>query len=78
MATLYTGPYEKQVLYLIKEFDSLNTAKRFIESIKKSSGVALSLEKKELKYVVSILAGNENEKNEKAALIEEKSGIKAK
>lgn len=78
VATLYTGPYKRKALYPIKEFDSHNTAKRFIESIKKSSGVALSLEKKELKYVVSILAGDENEKNEKAALIEQKAGIKIK
>ena len=78
VATLYTGPYKKKVLYPIKEFDSLNTAKRFIESIKKSSGVDLSLDKKGLEYVVSILAVDENEKNEKAALIEEKAGIKAK
>jgi len=72
------GPYEKETMYALGEFDSATTARRFIESVRKNSGVDLHLGQKDFKYVVFLPAADENERKEKVALITEKTGIKVK
>jgi hypothetical protein len=67
---------ETVVLYPFRAFDSAGTAKRFVESIRKSTGVELQVERQSHRYVVLIPALDETEKERKAALIREKAGVK--
>ena len=62
-------------LYPFRAFDSAGTAKRFVVSILKSTGVELQVERQAHRYVVLIPALNEAEKELKAELIREKAGV---
>ncbi len=66
---------EAVTLYPFRAFDSAGTAKRFVESIRKSTGVELQVERRSHRYVVLIPALDETEKEGKAALIREKAGV---
>ena len=67
---------ETVTLYPFRAFDSAGTARRFAESIRKSTGVELQVERQSHRYVVLIPAPDETEKERKAALIREKAGVK--
>ena len=62
-------------LYPFRAFDSAGTARRFAESILKSTGVELQVERQGHRYVVLIPALDEAEKEHKAELIREKAGV---
>lgn len=72
---IYGGPYEKVSLYPFRTFDSLSTARRFMDSIQRSSRVDLRLGRENYDYVVYIPARDERAKNDIANLIKEKAGI---
>jgi hypothetical protein len=63
-------------LYPFRAFDSAGPAKRFAESILKSAGVELQVERQAHRYVVLIPALDETDKERKAELIREKAGVK--
>ena len=69
------GPFKKIDLYPFKTFDTRTAAKNFIKSIKGSAGVDLKLVQKSSRYVVSIPAGSEEERNEKADRIKKEAGV---
>ena len=62
-------------LYPFRAFDSAGPAKRFVESILKSAGVELQVERQAHRYVVLIPAQDETEKGRKVELIREKAGV---
>jgi len=66
---------ETVTLYPFRAFDSAGTARRFVESILKSTGVELQVERQAHRYVVLIPALDETEKERKADLIREKAGV---
>jgi len=67
---------ETVILYPFRTFDSAGTASRFVDSIRKSTGVELQVERQTHRYVVLIPALDEAEKERKAALIREMAGVK--
>jgi hypothetical protein len=72
---LEQGPSASTILYPFRAFDSAGTARRFVESIRKSAGVELQIERQAHRYVVLIPALDETERERKAALIREKAGV---
>ena len=66
---------EKKTLYAFWGFDERGNAEDFMKSIKKQSGVDLTLGQEGYRYVVYIPAANESEKGEKIDLIKKFSGI---
>jgi hypothetical protein len=71
------SPEEQAItLYPFRAFDSAGPARRFVESILKSAGVELQVERQAHRYVVLIPALDEAGKERKAELIREKAGVK--
>ena len=71
-------PAGKETLYPLKTFDSPDTAERFIKSIRKSTGLELRVKEADFRYVVLLPARDESEKERKADLIREKTGLRLK
>jgi len=62
--------------YPFRTFDSAGPARRFVASIRESTGVELQVERQAHRYVVLIPALDETEKERKAALIRKKAGVR--
>ena len=70
-----TQPREKQTMYPFWRFDERRIAEDFIVKIQKRTGVDLTLGQEGYRYVIYIPAAGEEEKRQKADLIERETGI---
>ena len=70
-----THPLEKQTMYPFWWFDERTTAEDFKIKIKKRTGVDLIVGQEGYRYVIYIPAASEEEKRQKADLIEQETGI---
>ena len=70
-----TQPREKQTMYPFWRFDERRTAEDFMGKIQKRTGVDLTLGQEGYRYVIYIPAASEEEKRQKADLIEQETGI---
>ncbi|MEA2039191.1 MAG: hypothetical protein U9N82_05115 [Thermodesulfobacteriota bacterium] len=66
---------EKQTMYPFWWFDERTTAEDFMAKIQKRTGVDLTLGQEGYRYVIYIPAASEEEKRQKADLIERETGI---
>jgi len=66
---------DKQTMYPFWRFDESRTAEDFMAKIQKRTGVDLTLGQEGYRYVVYIPAASEEEKRQKADLIERETGI---
>ena len=73
--TSKTQPREKQTMYPFWRFDERRIAEDFIVKIQKRTGVDLTLGQEGYRYVIYIPAAGEEEKRQKADLIERETGI---
>ena len=70
-----TQPRGKQTMYPFWRFDERRIAEDFIVKIQKRTGVDLTLGQEGYRYVIYIPAAGEEEKRQKADLIERETGI---
>ena len=70
-----TQPRDKQTMYPFWRFDERRIAEDFIVKIEKRTGVDLKIGEEGYRYVVYIPAVSEEEKRQKAELIERETGI---
>jgi len=68
-------PRDKQTMYPFWRFDERRIAEDFIVKIEKRTGVNLKIGEEGYRYVVYIPAVSEEEKRQKADLIEQETGI---
>lgn len=67
--------FAKQTMYPFWRFDERRIAEDFIVKIQKRTGVDLTLGEEGYRYVIYIPAASEEEKRQKAELIEREAGI---
>lgn len=75
---VFNGPFVRKEMYPFWRFDERSTAESFMKSVENRAGVDLWLGQDGYQYVVCFPAKDQNDRNEKAKLIQDMTGMNMK